>query len=118
MKKLREKFLEVSTSNEGSLPWVRLALPARQGDALPITGLDHVRPPSPSLVETRALSQSPRITTHFAPSSRLTSRLHERILRSKCAATCIESLSFHLGGNANAQHKKFRSEEHTSELQS
>ena len=45
MKKLREKFLEVSTSNEGSPPWVRLALPARQGDALPITGLDHVRPP-------------------------------------------------------------------------
>lgn len=54
MKKLREKFLEVSTSNEGSPPWVRLALPARQGDALPITGLDHVRPPV-----TFALSQSP-----------------------------------------------------------
>src|SRR5215813_14136246 len=54
-----------------------------------------------------AHSLNPRITTHFAPSSRLTSRLHERIRRSKCAATCIEFLSFHLGGNANAQHKKF-----------
>src|SRR5262249_42677638 len=106
MKKLREKFLEVSTSNEGSPPWVRLALPARQGDALPLpasttSGPRHLRLSRP------AHSLNPRITTHFAPSSRLPSRLHERILRSKCAATCIEFLSFHLGGNANAQHKKF-----------